>query len=656
MGEHNISNEHDEQQFQNFTKALLCDLQALEQMLTDGMLETGVQRIGAEQEMFLVDSAMNPAPVAMEILDYVKDRRLTTEIGKFNLEANLTPLEFKGSCLSDIEKEIQELVGLVREGAKHYNADVLLVGILPTLQLSDLTLESMTPNPRYYELNRVITKLRGGNFHIFIKGLDEIHLAHDNVMLEAANTSFQVHLQVPPEDFVNAYNWAQVVIAPTLSGAVNSPLLLGRRLWQETRLALFQHSVDMRSETHLARSHPTRVSFGDSWVKESILEIFREDVTRFRIILTQQLEENSLEVLSKGNIPRLAAWRLHNGTIWRWNRACYGRTNGKPGLRIENRALPAGPTILDEVANQAFFLGLMTALPQEYGDVTKRMSFDDAKDNFFAAARHGLKAQLTWIDKQVFSAWSLILNHLLPLAREGLEQRGIDSKDIDRYLGVYEKRVRSERTGARWMLESLANMKEQGRLSLRLRLLTEDMKKNQQSGLPVYCWELAKMCEEDDWMDNFLTIGQVMVTDLFTVRPEDVVDLAASLMHWKHIRHVPVEDNEGRLVGIISHRDLLLLLTEDLSGKRKESVLVRDIMKANPVAAPPDMPTLDAINLMREHNIGCLPVVEDGKLIGIITAYDFLAVSERLFREQLKRRTERNNEAELQYAKTSQTQ
>jgi CBS domain-containing protein len=206
------------------------------------------------------------------------------------------------------------------------------------------------------------------------------------------------------------------------------------------------------------------------------------------------------------------------------------------------------------------------------------------------------------------------------------------------------------------MLESLANMKEQGRLSLRLRLLTEDMKKNQQSGLPVYCWELAKMCEEDDWMDNFLTIGQVMVTDLFTVRPEDVVDLAASLMHWKHIRHVPVEDNEGRLVGIISHRDLLLLLTEDLSGKRKESVLVRDIMKANPVAAPPDMPTLDAINLMREHNIGCLPVVEDGKLIGIITAYDFLAVSERLFREQLKRRTERNNEAELQYAKTSQTQ
>jgi CBS domain-containing protein len=642
MGEHDVSKQTDERERQDFTKALLNDIQALEKMLTDGLMESGIERIGAEQEMFLVDSAMNPAPVAMEILDYVKDKRLTTEIGKFNLEANLTPLEYKGNCLREMEREIQELVGLVREGAKQYNADVLLVGILPTLQISDLSLDSMTPNPRYYELNRVITNLRGGNFHVYIKGLDELNLIHDNVMLEAANTSFQVHLQVPPEDFVNAYNWAQVVVAPVLAGAVNSPLLLGHRLWQETRLALFQHSVDVRSAAHQARSHPTRVSFGDDWVKESILEIFREDVTRFRIILTRQIEEDSLDDLANGKIPNLSAWRLHNGTIWRWNRACYGVINGKPSLRIENRALPAGPTIIDEVANQAFFLGLMTALTEEYGDVTKRMEFDDAKNNFFAAARHGLKAQLTWIDDQIVSAWSLILNHLLPLAREGLKHKGIDVEDIDRYLGVYEERVRAERTGAKWMLESLANMGGQGRLSLRLRLLTEDMKKNQQSGTPVHRWELAKMCEEDDWMDNFLTIGQFMATDLFTVRPEDVVDLAASLMHWKHIRHVPVEDNEGRLVGIISHRDLLRLLTKDLSDKQKDSVLVRDIMKKNPVAAPPEMPTLDAINLMREHGVGCLPVVKDEKLIGIITAYDFLAVSERLFRERLKQRLEEN--------------
>lgn len=638
MGEHLVSDKTDERQLQEFTKALLSDLQALEKMLADGLMQDEVVRVGAEQEMFLVDSAMRPAPIAMEVLDNLKDARLTTEIGKFNLEANLTPLEFKGSCLSEMESEIQELVGMVREGAKQYNADVLLVGILPTLQISDLSLENITPLPRYYELDRVITKLRGGSFNAHIKGLDEINLKHDNTMLESANTSFQVHLQVGTDDFVNAYNWSQTIVAPVLAGAVNSPLLLGHRLWKETRLALFQHSVDVRSTTHQARNHPTRVSFGEGWVKESIIEIFREDVTRFRIILTRELEEDSLEVLAKGSIPKLHAWRLHNGTVWRWNRACYGITNGKPSLRIENRALPAGPTIIDEMANQAFFLGLMVALPFEYGDVTKRMDFDDAKNNFFQAARHGLKAQLTWLDGKIVSAWSLILNQLLPLAREGLQHRGIDSKDIDKYLGVFEERVRSEQTGAMWTLNSLANMNGQGKLNLRLRVLTETMKKNQQSGEPVHLWKLAEMCEEDEWMDNFKTIGQFMATDLFTVRPEDVIDLAASLMQWKHIRHVPVEDNEGQLVGIISHRDLMRLLSTSLSKQSTTPILVRDVMKKNPVAAPPEMPTLEAINLMREHNIGCLPIVKDGKLMGIITAYDFLAVSEKLFREKLKER------------------
>ena len=636
MGEHRISNQVDEQQLQEFTKALLCDLQALEQMLKGDFLEKGIQRIGAEQEMFFVDSSMNPAPVAMDVLDYVQDNRLTTEIGKYNLEANLTPLEFRGNCLSEMEREIQELVGLVREGAKLYNSDVLLVGILPTLQVSDLSLESMTPNPRYYELNRVITNLRGGNFHVHIKGLDEINLTHDNVMLEAANTSFQIHLQVEPEDFVNAYNWAQVVAAPTLAGAVNSPLLLGQRLWQETRLALFQHSVDVRSATHQARSYPTRVSFGEGWVRESILEIFREDVARFRIILTRQLEEDSIEVLSRGEIPKLSAWRLHNGTVWRWNRACYGVTNSKPSLRIENRTLPAGPTIIDEIANQAFFLGLMAALPDEYGDVAARVDFDDAKNNFYSAARHGLKAMFTWVDGKNYKARDLILNNLIELARTGLKKREIDSQDIDRYLSVYEERVRTRQTGAQWLLNSLSAMGTQAKQSIRLRLLTDKLKENQQSGEPVSRWELAAMGDTDDWIDNFRNIGQFMATDLFTVRPEDVIDLAASLMHWKHIRHVPVEDNEGRLVGVVSHRDLLKLLTKGLSGQQKETILVRDIMKSNPVSAPPEMPTLEAINLMRENNVGCLPVVRDEKLVGIITAYDFLAVSERLFRKKLK--------------------
>src|SRR5262249_12305015 len=246
--------------------------------------------------------------------------------------------------------------------------------------------------PRYHELNRWVTKLRGGPFSIHIKGLDEIQLQHDNIMMESCNTSFQVHLQVNPNEFAELYNMAQAVTAPVVAAAVNSPLLFGNRLWQETRLALFQHSTDARSVTQQARSHPTRVGFGERWLQRSVLELFHDQVARFRVIMTRNPDEHPMAVLARGEVPLLNALRLHNGTIWPWNRACYGVSNGRAHLRIENRALPSGPTTLDEVANAAFFIGLMMALPDEYGDITRLMTFDQAKDNFFMAARHGLNA------------------------------------------------------------------------------------------------------------------------------------------------------------------------------------------------------------------------------------------------------------------------
>ncbi|MEK7723214.1 MAG: CBS domain-containing protein [Acidobacteriota bacterium] len=635
MGEKKVQVQTDEHNLRVFTKAVLNDLQALEKMLANEMMEENALRIGAEQEMFLVDSSMHPACAAMQILESAKDGRLTTEIGQFNLEANLTPLEFSGNALSQLENEILEVIEIVRQNAKKVDSDVVLVGILPTIQHSDLVIENITPMPRYYELNRVLTELHGENRIVHIKGLDEVNLTLHDSLSETCNTSFQIHLQVGNKDFVNAYNWAQAVAAPVLACAVNSPMLFGRRLWHETRVALFQQATDTRSVIHQSRNQTPRVTFGRDWVRDSILDIFHEDVARYRIILTRELEEDSLETLANGGIPGLRAWQMHNGTIWRWNRACYGVMNGKPSLRVEARFLPSGPSVADEMANSAFFLGLMMALPQEFGDVTKKMAFDDARNNFFTVARYGLKSQITWLDGKNYRTTRLILEELLPRARHGLQMANIDSADIERYLGIIEERISQEKTGSQWVLDSWAKMNPVAKANVRLRALTATMKKYQEINEPVHNWELAEVLDKSEWIDNYRTVEQFMTRDLFTVRPEDVVDLAANLMTWKHVRHVPVEDNKGNLIGIISYSDLLKLVASE-TPKKSDEIIVRDVMKTDLITISPETPTLDALYLMREKDIGCLPVVKGKKLIGLLTAHDFLTVSTKLFEERLK--------------------
>jgi gamma-glutamyl:cysteine ligase YbdK (ATP-grasp superfamily) len=442
MGEHNVE-QVDEKSSQAFMKALLEDLRALEYMIRSGFLESGVTRIGAEQEMFLIDGNFRPAPLSVEILNQAQDTRLTTEIARFNLEANLTPLPLAGGCLTQLEQEVNDLLSLVGDSAAKFGGDVLLSGILPTLRKSDLTLENLSPIPRYRELNQGVIGMRGGPFSIHIKGLDELQITHDNIMMESCNTSFQIHFQTNPAEFAAHYNLAQAITAPVLAAAVNSPLLFGHRLWQETRVALFQHSTDARSRNQLARSHPTRVSFGDKWIENSVVELFHDQIARFRPIMISKPDENPFQVLARGETPSLTALRMHNSTVWRWNRACYGVMDGVAHLRIENRALPSGPTVQDEIANAALFVGLMVADPGTYGDITRRLSFDAAKENFFAAARHGLNAHFTWLDGKSRSAASLILDELLPLARAGLKHANVDSSDIDKYLGLLEERVRS---------------------------------------------------------------------------------------------------------------------------------------------------------------------------------------------------------------------
>ncbi len=584
----------------------------------------------------LVDGAGRPACIATHVLERLKLPSLATELAQFNLEANLEPHTFGGTCLRKMEKELRKLLGKAVAAAEKEGGGVLLTGILPTLTIGDLGLSNMTPDPRYAVLNETITSMRGGTFHFRIKGPDELDITHENVMLESCNTSFQIHFQVAPDEFARFYNLAQAITAPVLAAAVNSPLLLGRRLWQETRVALFQQSLDARSSTHQARGHRPRVSFGDDWVKESVLEIFREDIARFRVVLAGEVEEDSLAVMARGEIPRLRALCLHNGTVYRWNRPCYGVYNGVPHLRIENRALPAGPTLLDEIANAAFFFGLMAGLTEDYGDISKVMEFDDAQSNFINAARVGLKANLTWMKGTQYSASALILTELLPLARVGLQGAGIDTVDIDKYLGVVEERVRHGQTGSQWMLDSLSGMGETGTPDQRLCALTKAIMARQETTKPVHEWELASVDEFDSWRESYRKVGQFMTTDLFTVRPEDVVDLAASLMDWRHLRHVPVEDNDGRLVGLVSHRSLLRLLGQGLKTEDASGVAVREIMKPNPITVTPETPTLQAIELMRKHKLGCLPVVEGDRLVGIITERDLIRIAAMLFEKHLR--------------------
>ncbi|MHC4910903.1 MAG: CBS domain-containing protein, partial [Planctomycetota bacterium] len=614
------------------------DLRALEQMheRPDEFFTSASRCIGAEQEMFLVDSSRDPALVAVETLEAAGDERLTTELARFNLEANCSPRRFGGDCLRALHEELKDVVQVARDAAATQGAEILLAGILPTLQQSDLGLENMTPAPRYHALNETMTRLRGGDFHVVIKGVDELELTHDNVMLEACNTSFQVHFQVAPDEFAKLYNVAQLVTAPVLAAAVNSPLLMGRRLWAETRVALFQRSVDTRSGAHQARGHRPRVHFGDAWVKNSVVEIFREDIARFRAILADEIPEDPSADVAAGRVPNLTALRLHSGTVYRWNRACYGVSGGKAHLRIENRVLPAGPTLSDEVANAAFFFGLMAAVTDEYGDVTQLLDFDDTKANFFAAARQGLAAQFAWINGRQVAAGELILKQLLPMARRGLTGAGIPDEDADHYLGIIEQRVGIECTGASWMLRTLNNMGDKATSSIRLRSLADQIIRLQRDDTPVHEWGVGDVDEKDDWHRSFRTVGQFMSTDLFTVRPEDLVDLAASLMEWEHIRHVPVEDDQGRLVGVLSHRSLLRMVARGNLSEDAEPTAVKELMKADPVTVAPDTPALEAMRLMKNQRVGCLPVVEKGRLVGIVTERDLIEVAAGLLEKYLQ--------------------
>jgi len=629
MGEQKVRSADEGRQLRDFMQAVVRDLDALRHMIDKGLLESGVRRIGAEQEFFLVDDSGRPACVAMDLLERLDDPSFTTELALFNLELNLEPLDFEPGCLSAYERKLNNRVEKLRSVAAEIGVQPVLAGILPTLRASDLDLEAMTPRKRYYALNEALRSIGDGEFGLNVRGVDEVSIAHDSVMLESACTSFQVHFQVDPDSFASLYNIAQVAVAPLLAAAANAPLLFGRRLWKETRVPLFQQSIDTRSSRYHLREKRPRVRFGQRWVDESAVELFAQDVASFRLLVSGDIGEDPFEVLARGEAPRLDALRVFSGTVYRWNRPCYGVSDGKPHLRIEMRALPSGPSVPDEIANAALFFGLMMGLRDEVGDVRKAMDFASAQSNFYAAAQYGLDAQMRWLGDILLPVRELLENELIPLAREALIGAGLGADDVDHYMGIIEERVVSGRTGAQWLLDSATELSPTGTRDEILTALTAATVSRQIEGQPVHRWPLARLEEGIAMKPTDLRVEEFMTTDVFSVDPEEPISLVAHLMEWKQVRHMPVEKKGGRLVGLLSCFDVIRQYSE--RGERDAgAVAVKELMDKDPVTVTPETSMLEAVGLLRTENVDCLPVVKAGHLIGIVTEHDFIHIVARL--------------------------
>ena len=323
MGEQRVSLLNDENQMQNFVRQLLDDVQALDYMLEHEWFEDGIVRIGAEQEMCLVNQDnFKPAAIAMKALRKMKAFPwVETELAKFNLETNLTPREFKGKALSALEKENSDKLKKIGKTLKGMNADLILTGILPTLRKFHLDMEYLTPKKRYFALMEAINAQQQGQaYELRLLGIDELLVRHDSPLLEACNTSFQVHLQIAPRDFVKMYNISQALAGPCIAISANSPIVFGRRLWHESRIALFQQALDTRTTHDHLREKSPRVNFGSDWLQESVLEIYKEDIARFRVLLAGDIKEDSVKQIGKGKVPKLRALQVHNSTVYRWNR------------------------------------------------------------------------------------------------------------------------------------------------------------------------------------------------------------------------------------------------------------------------------------------------------------------------------------------------
>lgn len=616
MGELNVKKLTKNEDKVGYIDQLLTDIEALEHMLETGMFKKRPVRIGAEQEFCLVEENWEPTNKADKILEDINDPHFTSELTLYNLEINLDPLILNDRCFSVLHKQLNELLEKAKSCAAKHNTKIILTGILPTVDTKFLEESYMTPLKRYHVLNEAIKDIRKEDIELHIKGVDEVNLHHNTILYEGCNTSFQSHLQIDAENFADTYNWAQAIAGPILSIATNSPLLLGQELWEETRIALFTQSVDTRASTFILNEKESRVGFGNDWVSGSVADFYKDAVIRFRSLLTTDFETDSMSMLKSGKTPKLRALQLHNGTIYKWNRLCYGVTDNVPHVRIENRYMPSGPTTDDEIANMMLWVGVMMGRPKAFEDIHEKMSFKDVKSNFFNAARYGTAAQFYW-DGKLLTSRELLLDHFLPMAFRGLYSMGVAPRDAERYLSIIENRVRSN-NGSRWMVKSFRKLKKEYKIPDALKIMMATMYERQEKRYTVDIWQLPRGDEYSIPKDG-LKIKDRMNRKILSAQENDSAELVLKMMLWKNIHHAPILDHNLDLSGLLTWTDVKNYVENPVKLKRNIGTLMtRDL-----ITATPEMPLNEAKELMSSNNINCLPVVEGKKLIGIITTNDF---------------------------------
>ncbi|OLT33198.1 glutamate--cysteine ligase [Actinomadura sp. CNU-125] len=466
-------------------------LDVLARMLGESQFDFRRPHIGLEIELNLIDAVGDPLMRNADVLKAIADPAWATELGQFNLEINIPPRELGGEGAGELESEVRDHLLHADGRAQEVGGRLVMIGILPTLRRGDIGEETLSANARYKMLNDQIFAARGEEFHISIDGAEPLRMHADNITPEAACTSVQFHLQVSPDQFGAYWNAAQAVAGPQVATAANSPFLFGHRLWQESRIRLFEQSTDTRPDELKAQGVRPRVWFGERWIT-SVFDLFEENTRYFPALLPLCDEEDPREVLDAGGVPQLGELTLHNGTVYRWNRPIYAVFKGRPHLRVENRVLPAGPSAADVVANGAFYYGVVRALAEEDRPVWTRMSFNTAEENLHRAARDGIDATMYWPGMGNVPAAELVLRKLLPLAYEGLDRWGVDPARRDRLLGIIERRCVTGRTGAAWQIETVAELERSGASRHdALRMMTRAYAAHMRGNEPVHTWPIG---------------------------------------------------------------------------------------------------------------------------------------------------------------------
>ncbi|WP_214404080.1 glutamate-cysteine ligase family protein [Pseudonocardia lacus] len=465
-------------------------LDVFERMLREARFDASQQLVGLEIELNLVDDTGDPAMRNQQVLDAIANPDFQTELGQFNVEINVPPVPLAGSALVELEDRVRRDLNAGHHAATGVGARLMMIGVLPTLTRSHLRSDALTANPRYRLLNEQVFAARGEDLELAIDGPERLRTSADSIAPEAACTSVQFHLQVGPVDFPAHWNAAQAIAGVQLAVGANSPYLFGKELWRETRIALFEQATDTRSDELKEQGVRPRVWFGERWIT-SIFDLFEENVRYFPALLPIVDDEDPAEVLDAGDTPSLAELRLHNGTIYRWNRPVYDVVDGVPHLRVENRVLPAGPTVADTLANAALWYGLVRMLAEDDRPVWSRLSFAAAEENFHAGARHGIDARVFWPGVGEVPATELVLRHLLPLAHEGLARFGVDTAVRDRLLGIIEGRCITGGNGAHWQVETVRAMQRAGSNRVAaLRRMALRYADHMHANEPVHTWPI----------------------------------------------------------------------------------------------------------------------------------------------------------------------